>query len=293
MSAAMVRGLVIVVTLLFVATVRVEAHEEKQTLKHPPDFDTRVLARVNDAVITGRDFHRAFDALGGDQQAMVRQNLKKFLETLVQREVLYQAALRAGLDRDPDVVARLDDIRRAVLSQELVRRERAEAVTTAPPDAARRYYDAHADEFTSKERISLSRILLKSREEADAVTTRLRAGADFGALAQDVSRDESSRDRGGRIPVVYRGQMSPELEKATFALAPGQVSGVVEDAEGYHVVLLHSHVPAAPLPFETVRASIERKVSTSQLEQHFKAFLTTLERDAQVEITDRALADVR
>jgi len=286
------RRLVFTAFLLLV-TAGADAHGDKQALEHPPDFDTRVLARVNDAVITGRDFHRAFDALGADQQLMVRRNLTKFLETLVQREVLYQAALRAGLDRDPDVIARLADIRRALLSQELLRREQAAATKATPPDASRRYYDAHREEFTSKERISVSHILVETREKADAVVARLRGGADFAALAQEVSRDDASRDRGGRIPVVYRGQMSRELEAAAFALTPGQLSGVVQDGDGYHVLVLHSHVSAAPTPFESVRASIERKVAATQLDQHFKDLIATLERQADIEMNERALGDVR
>jgi parvulin-like peptidyl-prolyl isomerase len=286
------RGLVVTAFLLLVAA-GADAHGDKQVLEQPPDFDTRVLARVNDAVITGRDFHRAFDALGADQQLMVRRNVRKFLETLVQREVLYQAALRAGLDRDPDVIARLADIRRAVLSQELLHRERAEAARAAPPDAARRYYDAHREEFTTTERISVSHILVKTREEADAVVARLRGGADFAALAQEVSRDDASRDRGGRIPVVYRGQMSRELEAAAFALTPGQLSGVAQDADGYHVLVLHGHVPAAPTPFESVRTSIERKLAATQLDQHLKDVIAALERQAHIEMTEGALGDVR
>ena len=288
----MLRRLVLTIGLLR-AAVRAEAHGDKQPLAQPPDFDSRVLARVGEAVITGHDFHRAFDALGADQQTMVRRNPRKFLEQLVQREVLYQAALRAGLDHDADVVARLAELRRVVLSQELLRRQQAHAAGAVTAEAARRYYETHPEEFTSPERVSVSRILLATSEDADAIVARLRAGEDFGALAQSLSRDDASRDRGGRIPVVYRGQLSPALEAAAFALRYGELSPVITDSEGHHVLLGHGHVPAARMPFETVRIAIERKLSTAHVEQHLRAFVADLERDARVEVDDEAIRDLR
>ena len=67
----------------------------------------------------------------------------------------------------------------------------------------------------------------------------------------------------------------------------------VQDADGYHVLVLHGHVPAAPTPFESVRASIERKVAATQLDQHLKDVIATLARQAHIEMTEGALGDVR
>jgi parvulin-like peptidyl-prolyl isomerase len=258
-----------------------------------PDFEARVLARVNDVVITGADLQRAFDALSPEHQMMVRRNLRKFLGALVRREVLYQAALREGLDREPEIADRLADVRRALLTQELLRRARARAGKDDGEEAARRYYDARGDEFASPERVDISHILVTTQDEADAAAARLHAGTPFGTVAQEVSRDTRSRDRGGRLPVVYRGQLSPALEQSAFSLKPGELSAVVRDAEGYHLVLLHGRVPAGVTPFETVRTVIAKKLAATRVEQHRQDLISALEREAHVHVDERALDGIR
>jgi parvulin-like peptidyl-prolyl isomerase len=98
---------------------------------------------------------------------------------------------------------------------------------------------------------------------------------------------------GGFVDTRATLRQVPSLEAAAFALTPGQLSGVVLDGDGYHVLVLHSHVSATPTPFESVRASIERKVAATQLDQHFKDLIATLERQADIEMNERALGDVR
>jgi parvulin-like peptidyl-prolyl isomerase len=224
---------------------------------------------------------------------MVRRNLRKFLGALVRREVLYQASLREGLDREPEIADRLADVRRALLTQELLRRAQARAGKDDGEEAARRYYDAHGDEFASPERVDISHILVTTQDEADAAAARLRTGTPFGTVAQEVSRDTRSRDRGGRLPVVYRGQLSPALEQSAFALKPGELSAVVRDADGYHLVLLHGRVPAGVTPFETVRTVIAKKLAATRVEQHRQDLISALEREAHVHIDERALDGIR
>ena len=288
-----VAGALLVLVLLAAMARAADAHGEPQSLRAPSDFGARVLARVNDAVITGLDFQRAFDALSADGQAAVRQNPRKFLTVLIQREVLYQEARRAGLEEDALVRERLDQMRRAVLIDELSRRQQARAAAEIGGDEARRYYEANRAQFTSEERISASHILLATREEAEAAAARLRDGADFAALAQEVSRDEKTRDRGGRLFVVFRGRLSPELEQAAFAATPGVVTGIVQDADGFHLVLVHDHVPAAVKPFEAVEAGVRAKVVSAHGEQRLHEFIAQLERRARIEVNGGALADLR
>ncbi len=79
----------------------------------------------------------------------------------------------------------------------------------------------------------------RSEEEARALAQRIReeieGGADFAEVARDKSEDGSA-ERGGDVGTVGRGLLAPEYEEAAFAVAPGELTPVVQTAYGFHVV---------------------------------------------------------
>jgi len=79
----------------------------------------------------------------------------------------------------------------------------------------------------------------RSKEEALAaiseILDQIREGTDFAKMARDYS-DCPSSEEGGDLGSFGRGAMVAEFDRAAFALAPGEVSGVVETAFGYHLI---------------------------------------------------------
>jgi parvulin-like peptidyl-prolyl isomerase len=81
----------------------------------------------------------------------------------------------------------------------------------------------------------------RSKEQAQKLAEQLakkaqKSGASFAKLADEYTEDPSGKGKGGMLGVFERGRMVPEFDKATFALAPGQTSGVVESAFGFHII---------------------------------------------------------
>ncbi|MBI3267840.1 MAG: peptidylprolyl isomerase [Planctomycetes bacterium] len=80
----------------------------------------------------------------------------------------------------------------------------------------------------------------RTKEEAlkllQDVQAKLQAGLAFAELARQFSDCPSSK-QGGALPPFARGQMTPNFEKAAFALKPGQTSDIVETPFGYHLIL--------------------------------------------------------
>jgi len=87
------------------------------------------------------------------------------------------------------------------------------------------------------EHTSARHILVATRGEAEALLDDLANGADFGTLAVIHSRDPSTRPAGGELGWFPKGLLTmPEVEEAAFSLQPGEVSGVIESALGFHVL---------------------------------------------------------
>lgn len=79
------------------------------------------------------------------------------------------------------------------------------------------------------------------RHQIDSLRQVLADGADFIDLANRYTEDPSGRGNGGDLPYFGPGRMVPEFEAAAFALAPGELSQLVETSYGYHLILCEDH----------------------------------------------------
>src|SRR5439155_26418245 len=82
--------------------------------------------------------------------------------------------------------------------------------------------------------------IVRTREQARAVAEdvlkKLKAGEDFQRIVLDYSDEPNAGSRGGSLGRFGRGTMDKQFEEAAFALAPGELSGIVETPFGFHVI---------------------------------------------------------
>ena len=78
----------------------------------------------------------------------------------------------------------------------------------------------------------------KAKALAESILDSLKHGADFAEMAKKYSEDPGSAAHGGDLGFVKKGVFYPEFEAAAFALAPGQLSDVVESPVGFHIIQL-------------------------------------------------------
>lgn len=133
-----------------------------------------------------------------------------------------------------------------------------------------------ADVQRDQEQVWARHILVATKEEADAVLTRIKNGEDWVKVAAEVSTDTSNKDKGGDLGWFGKGQMVKEFEDATFALQIGQISDPVQSQFGYHIVqLLGREVrPLTDSAFEQAR------------QNKFSEWLNTAKADLNVQTYD-------
>lgn len=134
-----------------------------------------------------------------------------------------------------------------------------------PSDAdVQAYYDNNLDRYTEEVDLRVSHILLRTQDaelaevqaQAESIVAEARNGADFAELARRYSEDEGTRDAGGDLGRITRGQMVPEFEGAAFALEQDEVSDPVTSMFGVHVIKATEKTGGATQTLDDVRDAI-------------------------------------
>jgi peptidyl-prolyl cis-trans isomerase SurA len=79
-----------------------------------------------------------------------------------------------------------------------------------------------------------------ARRRAEDVYTRVMGGEEFGELAREFSDDTATGKNAGRLGVLKRGELAPDIEKAILRLSPGEHSSPFRSEVGYHLFELES-----------------------------------------------------
>jgi parvulin-like peptidyl-prolyl isomerase len=191
-------------------------------------------------------------------QAALLQLRRQILESLIEQALIEQAATREGISVSEQQVeeemARLigDNISQFEewLTANGLSRE------TFKVQLQRQLLSAAFQEHLvgslplAVEQVHARHILVMSEAEAMDMLLRLRSGENFGTLAKQYSQDKASSDLGGDLGFFPRNVMPSELEAVAFALAPGQISGIVQTDFGYHIVEVVEKDPAREVPEE-------------------------------------------
>jgi foldase protein PrsA len=146
--------------------------------------------------------------------------------------------------------------------------------------ALREVYQGSVEQLTT---VEVAHILLGTPEEAEEVAAEATV-ENFARLARTRSTDTGSAPNGGSLGTYseaqFRQRFDPTFVDAALALAPGEVSGVIETRFGFHVIELIRRDVAT---FEQVRDQLVAQ----QAPQVFQAWLTAQLDAADVEVNPR------
>jgi len=252
-----------------------------------------VVAQVGDAQLTDADLARMIPPEIRD--AVTGPEIRAIVDRWVQTEMLYQKAVATDVEKDAAVAARLLDLRRDQLAQEVLQRELDTRVRVGSEEI-QSYYRDHQDEYTQE--AHLKHILVNTHAEADAVLSQLRAGTSFETLAQQRSVDTTA-GRGGDLGFLNKDEMNPAFRPVVFGMRPGDYTGPIVSSFGFHIVKLLERRPATePVPFEAVRDEILHSLLLERQQRAQTELLDGLRSGARVQVAtswqghslDKALA---
>ena len=273
---------------------------------HAQTADT-VLVSNSLARVTRAEYDAELLKLPGDLREGFANNPRRVYELLqrmlVQKSLAAQAR-NAGLDKRPDVKARLDlEVEKFLSAVEI---EAVDAAAVAEFNANIARYEARARElylvdksaFTTPAQVSATHILFDPRKRgAEAARTlaietraKIAAGADMGKLAREISDDPSSSQNAGTLGWFSQKDMDPSFAAAAFALANvGDVSEPVQSQFGWHVIRLDGKRAGAVKPYEEARDQIMTELRKRAIEEKREAAVSAIRKDPKASINRDAV----
>ena len=241
----------------------------------------KVLATIDGKPITEADLALA-QASVDQQYAQLppEQRRAAAFMAIMEIRLLADKAVAQGLDKDPDFQRRMAFLESRALHSELIDKDVGAKITD---QEVRARYDKQLADTPPVNEVKARHILVKSKEEADAIVKELDGGAGFEKLANEHTTDPSGKTTGGDLGYFAPGQMVPEFEKAAFALNVGQYTKEpVQSQFGWHIIKVEDKRAQQPPAFDTIKDEIRNLV----FREKYFAMVGDLRKAAKVDVTD-------
>jgi foldase protein PrsA len=140
----------------------------------------------------------------------------------------------------------------------------AKHTTTITPAVIQQYYNAHLSQFGTPETRNLRIVLTKTPAEANAAKAALSSGQSWNAVAKKYSIDPTSKNNGGQLTGVTKGQQDAALDSAAFSASVNKVLGPVKGQFGYYVFEVTAIKKATQQSLAQATALIRQTLSGQQ-----------------------------
>jgi peptidyl-prolyl cis-trans isomerase C len=254
------------------------------------------LVRINNVSISLEEFRQMSEKqpLEGKIRLVSERGLRDFLENyVVTREVLYQEAKKKGLDKKKEILAKVEDFRKAMVIDALLEEALKEKDEVSDSEI-QKYYKENEDRFTEPREVKIRHIVVNSEPILKEVLVKVSKGESFEKLASNYNIDKSRED-GGNLGYIRRGQLAPsfaQFEEAAFSLRrKGEISEVVKTPYGYHLIQLEERRGTALRPFDQVKEKIRFFLQTKKKQDAYLQYVKEAKSRAKIVVNEKLWAE--
>jgi len=295
-----------------------------------------IIARVNNEIITRSDLDKARASAEEDARQEcqgkctpeqlktdIEDRQKNALRDLIDQSLLVQRGKDMGVNVEPEVIKRLDqiriqnkmdsmedlekavtgqgtnwedfknNIRNSILTQRVISNEVGSHITIGKEEVAK-YYNEHKQEFVRPEQVALRSIevntekkspeeIVELKKKAETTLKRIKDGEDFAEMAKRFS-DGSTAKQGGFLGVYKRGELSKELEEVVFKMRKNDVTDVMDTKQGFLILQVLEHYDEGEQSLAKVEPEITDKLYSGRMEPAMREYVKTLREQSYVVI---------
>ena len=256
--------------------------------------DGRVLATVKGekpvtvgnlaTTLEKKFFHGAERAA---EKKKINRMKEQVLEEILNRRVTLLEAKKQRLERTKYFKGKAQENRNDVLFGAFVQKVIAPDVKVGEEEL-KEFYQTHIGEYTFPEMVRVDGLLFSDKGTAEEAIEKLRKGADFQWLRAN-AEGQVDPAKGGNL-LDFNAQLLdattlPEgVRKAISGAAPGEYRLYADPGNAYYVLDLLERFPSKPMPLETVKGELEKKVFAETLQRVLRDWEEKLRKASDVKI---------
>ena len=218
-------------------------------------------------------------AISADDAAVDRR-LAKLQEQFASRELFISQLEQAG----SSIAKVKEDLADEIVRERLVVKAKGLSVGD---DELKKAFDENKDKLGTPEAVHLRHILVATDAEAADIVAKIKAGADFKALAREKSLAASGKAAGGDYGFVARGMLPEDIDDVAFSMKTGEIR-VVPGPRGRHVLQILGTRPAKAATFSEVKDDLRDMLVAEKIKKAAPDYLAELRRKADIKTGDAA-----
>lgn len=251
----------------------------------PPQPTAGALAVVGEEQLGAEELRR-FEAEMDPAHRSAKKGIEahqEHLQSLIDIKLMIREAQALGLDRDPELDAAVEHIRRQAMIDAYLRTRLGQNIQLTEQQM-RASFAAHP----ASQAVRGAHILLATRQQAEEALAEIRAGKSFEAVARLRSLDRQTAVKGGAFDQYYAfDRVSDQIyEKVFKQLKVGQVSEPFRTPQGYEIVKV---LDRKQLDYDKYRPVIMRGVIMQELEERKAAHIAALSDSLEARIEPASL----
>jgi peptidyl-prolyl cis-trans isomerase SurA len=283
----------------------------------------RIVAVVNDDLITLSELKETIATLNTDTQTISRKEERDILEQMIEQKLLEQEAKKLGITvTESEVDAAIESVKRNLNLTDEQMKEVLERQNLSPEsfrqqwriqilankliasqlkgqiaiteDEIRKEYEENYKQSKTVDEVRIAHVLIpvnspdeeeKARETAEKVLKLAESGYEFEKLAKEYSKDSVSAERGGDLGYFKKGDLAKPIEDAVENTPVGGIVGPVRSPMGYHIIkVIDKKEASEERPLEAVRDEIREKLYRQKAEKALKNWIEQIKKTAYIEV---------
>jgi peptidyl-prolyl cis-trans isomerase C len=227
-------------------------------------FEERIKPgiKAETVLMEGSSFRISYGDIVDVREHPVLPNPEWVKEQLYNRGEMLLAA-KAAEKEGIDVSGKLEQYQSERLPSVMME---AKAKEWIPDEKTMRdWFDKHPEVARIPERRHVGQLVAATRQEAEALRTRILKGESLFTLAGQYSIDPAGRKQNGDMGWIVEGRGMPELDNALAKLGDNQVSDVIETKVGFHLLTILEHQAKGQKTYAEVSDRVRQMIINEKL----------------------------